>query len=479
MATIGSGLLSGSQTVAQGFREGRQNIRAQATAKAAGIQQEFKNSIAKETQRIAQEGLKLKQQLREDAIQDKADLIEKEEGAIQANKNIFTQVSSANKNPKLSGQLLSEGLGELGAERVDTKKDLMALSQIPKADRTPKINELIGDMEKAEKLGAKSFMSAPDALSGVKSPDALMSGIKAIPEEAQTPFTQSIGGVGEQTRGLSIAEQEANIEESIRQNPDFFNQDPADQEKILKQLEASIVDPDAGIKMELEAETALLDNDILKLKRDAAQADFNKQLADAKNPQLDFSVKDMLAQYGGRKELKDLNTVMSAYEKVKFSSDPENHTAGADLSLIFAFMRILDPSSVVRESEFDTATKAQERWKIHFDKEGIPMPERLKQAFAQLTEGQILLPQTREDFLRIATGNYHAQISTAAPTIEQYMTLEKDAGHKEGHVVPSAHRGIVKDHNERQAQLGRAKQAQAPQPQQTPSGLNYTISVTQ
>jgi hypothetical protein len=91
---------------------------------------------------------------------------------------------------------------------------------------------------------------------------------------------------------------------------------------------------------------------------------------------------------GYRKEFsgitKSFGEVSTAFEKVKSSA--ANPSAAGDLSLIFNFMKMLDPGSVVREGEFATAQNA------------AGVPERIRNIYARLMSGERLSPDQRADF---------------------------------------------------------------------------------
>ena len=62
-----------------------------------------------------------------------------------------------------------------------------------------------------------------------------------------------------------------------------------------------------------------------------------------------------------------------------------------DVAMIFAFMKSLDPDSVVRESEYATAANA-----------GSGVPEKIWKAYNKALNGEILLPQLRREIIRAA-----------------------------------------------------------------------------
>lgn len=89
--------------------------------------------------------------------------------------------------------------------------------------------------------------------------------------------------------------------------------------------------------------------------------------------------KEFLSQSGEYQKVRD------AYTRVKSST--ENPSPAGDLSLIFNYMKMLDPGSVVRESEFQTAASAGS------------YGERIKAAVQRVGSGERLTDVMRRDFI--------------------------------------------------------------------------------
>jgi len=66
--------------------------------------------------------------------------------------------------------------------------------------------------------------------------------------------------------------------------------------------------------------------------------------------------KDLYTQYSNSDPNKTYETVKSAYERVRQSAALD--TGAGDMGLIYGYMKMLDPGSVVRESEFAMAAQA-------------------------------------------------------------------------------------------------------------------------
>jgi hypothetical protein len=84
----------------------------------------------------------------------------------------------------------------------------------------------------------------------------------------------------------------------------------------------------------------------------------------------------------------DFRTIRDSHRRVLAASKLK--TGAGDLALIFNYMKILDPKSVVRESEFRQAEISGN------------IPERVRQAFGKALKGEKLSTQMRNEFLASA-----------------------------------------------------------------------------
>lgn len=90
--------------------------------------------------------------------------------------------------------------------------------------------------------------------------------------------------------------------------------------------------------------------------------------------------------------------------------------AASDISLIFAFMKMLDPNSVVREGEFATAQNSG----------GIE--EKIRNTYNQAVSGEFLTPEQREDFVRRAYRIYRGSENQYSNAINRQIATAKDFG---------------------------------------------------
>ncbi len=72
--------------------------------------------------------------------------------------------------------------------------------------------------------------------------------------------------------------------------------------------------------------------------------------------------KDLAAQYSSLSNVKTFQTIRDNYDRITSSAknarENTDDSGAADISMIFAYMKMLDPTSVVREGEFATAENA-------------------------------------------------------------------------------------------------------------------------
>lgn len=106
---------------------------------------------------------------------------------------------------------------------------------------------------------------------------------------------------------------------------------------------------------------------------------------------------------------KDFRKIRDSYSRIEAAgADP---SAAGDLALIFNYMKILDPSSVVRESEFATAQNS------------AGVPDRIRNIWNKALTGERLAPDQREDFMGRARKLYQSQAGIQQKHIEKYVGL--------------------------------------------------------
>ena len=126
-----------------------------------------------------------------------------------------------------------------------------------------------------------------------------------------------------------------------------------------------------------------------------------------------LSLKDRLA---AEKTLRtEFNSLTSDFRSVGDSfntilAGADDPTAASDLSLIFAFMKMLDPRSTVRESEFAQAEQAG------------ALPDRVQNIIGRLWDGE-RLKVNRKDFLNQAKNLYDARLPGYTTLVDKYGSI--------------------------------------------------------
>lgn len=149
------------------------------------------------------------------------------------------------------------------------------------------------------------------------------------------------------------------------------------------------------------------------LKQDELDYKKQKYQAEAKGANADLATK-LRKERSGLDTTKATQNVSAAYNKVQNAA--KNPTAAGDLSLIFNYMKMLDPGSVVREGEFANAQNA------------AGVPDRIRNYYNRVQEGLRLSENQRNDFLNQAEGVYKAQTSIQDQIDKQYADYAQKLG---------------------------------------------------
>ena len=109
----------------------------------------------------------------------------------------------------------------------------------------------------------------------------------------------------------------------------------------------------------------------------------------------------LMSQFRGEQIVKDYNDILG--QKGTIDSYIKNGIGGpADLALVFSFMKGLDPTSVVRESEYETAAKsgnifqgAWSKFNGYFKAKGGFLPENVKNEFQNLVNQKLIVKENQ------------------------------------------------------------------------------------
>lgn len=165
------------------------------------------------------------------------------------------------------------------------------------------------------------------------------------------------------------------------------------------------------------------------------QAEIGKIKADASKPKSlsDPELKaasELRKEFQGRPGVKEFNIIDSAYKKIQ--SAAKNPSAAGDLSLIFGYMKLLDPNSTVREGEFATAQNAG----------GVD--DTVVNLYNKAKSGERLNPSQRADFIKQAKGVYQAQAEQLSQIEDEFKGLSGRYGVDPG-LIYQQRKGLIQE----------------------------------
>ena len=115
-----------------------------------------------------------------------------------------------------------------------------------------------------------------------------------------------------------------------------------------------------------------------------------------------------------RVESKDFYAARDGYERmVASATDP---SPAGDVALLYGFMKLLDPNSVVRETEFATAARTGS------------LPQQIQAAAERVVNGQRLTAEQRADFMGRARGLYDRAKKRQQSRQQRYTKIATDFG---------------------------------------------------
>jgi hypothetical protein len=118
----------------------------------------------------------------------------------------------------------------------------------------------------------------------------------------------------------------------------------------------------------------------------------------------------------------NFRVITDAYKKIMTTAD----TGAGDMSLLYQYVKLLDPGSVVRESEFATAAASGS------------FGDQIQGAAQRIATGKRLTPELKAQFRNEAQNIFDQQQSSANQTAEQYRRLAIDYGLDPMRVVPGS-----------------------------------------
>ena len=154
---------------------------------------------------------------------------------------------------------------------------------------------------------------------------------------------------------------------------------------------------------------------------DAARAMAGAQFANTKKNQAGDDLSNLRKEFNQLPDVKTFGEVDASFQKVKgAASDP---SAAGDLAAIFAYMKMLDPGSSVREGEFANAQNAG----------GIDT--KIVAAYNNVLNGQRLTSEQRKDFINQAEKLYVVHKGRRDMQAKRYADLARKQGFDAGDVT--------------------------------------------
>ena len=119
--------------------------------------------------------------------------------------------------------------------------------------------------------------------------------------------------------------------------------------------------------------------------------------------------KDLRSEF--EKAAKPFTELAQAFQKIETAA--KNPSGAGDISLVYGFMKVLDPGSVVREGEFATAANAG----------GVP--DTVRSLYNRAIQGQRLSERVREDFLSQARNLIESQRVLSNDLVTRFQGLAR------------------------------------------------------
>jgi hypothetical protein len=111
-------------------------------------------------------------------------------------------------------------------------------------------------------------------------------------------------------------------------------------------------------------------------------------------------------------QIKPYVELSQAYQKIETAA--KNNSGAGDIALIYGFMKVLDPGSVVREGEFATAANAG----------GVS--DTVRNLYNRAISGQRISPEIRNDFLNQARNIVESQRVLSSDLIDRYTNVAQE-----------------------------------------------------
>jgi hypothetical protein len=127
-------------------------------------------------------------------------------------------------------------------------------------------------------------------------------------------------------------------------------------------------------------------------------------------PKIFGNEKDLRGEF--QAQVKPYVELGQAYQKIETAA--KNPSPAGDIAMVYGFMKVLDPSSVVREGEFATAQNAGS------------VPDSVRNMYNKALNGERLNEKIRSDFLQQARNLVESQRVMSNDLISRYTEVAKN-----------------------------------------------------
>jgi hypothetical protein len=136
----------------------------------------------------------------------------------------------------------------------------------------------------------------------------------------------------------------------------------------------------------------------------------------------------------GKRYMADSSGYMSRGEHLSnlFVGAQKNNAAG-DLAMIFSYMKMLDPTSVVREGEQASAQNA------------AGVPDRIRNLYNNLLTGERLSANQRREFLGVARDMFANEVEPQRQRIKLFSGFARDRGMNPDYIIQDPYSGLLND----------------------------------
>ena len=129
--------------------------------------------------------------------------------------------------------------------------------------------------------------------------------------------------------------------------------------------------------------------------------------------------KKLREEYTNQTKTNGFIDVKNSYDKIKNAAD----TGPGDLGLLYAYMKVLDPNSTVREGEFATAAASGS------------YGDKMKNYVLRVQSGKRLNPELRKEFQDSAVQVYNSQVKTQKQLNDFYASQAQQQGLDPNNVI--------------------------------------------